>query len=196
MIPVPHPIPEPADFDLNCRQNGLAWLASNPDCKRPKDFWSPFRLELAKGFSDRCGYGAMWISSGTVDHFVSVKTNKALAYEWSNYRYVEGWINSSKNKRNEAEILDPFMVGSGWFEILLPSLQLVISNAIPAEFKQRAENTLNWLHLRDDERILKQRRAWYKQYQEDNLSIEGLRKKAPLIAAAVEKQSAADSLGV
>lgn len=195
MIPVPHPIPEPDDFDLNCRQHGLAWLASNPNCKRPKDFWSPFRLELAKGFSDRCGYGAMWISSGTVDHFVSVNANKALAYEWSNYRYVEGWINGSKNKRNEAEILDPFVVGSGWFEILLPSLQLVVSNAIPAEFKQRAENTLNWLHLRDDERILKQRRAWYQQYQEDGLSLEGLRKKAPLIAAAIEKQTLADISG-
>lgn len=194
MIPVPHPIPEPNWFDINCRQNGLAWLGKNPDCKRPKDFWSPFRLELAKGFSDRCGYGAMWISSGTVDHLVSVNANKALAYEWSNYRYVEGWINSCKNKRIEAEILDPFVVESGWFEILLPSLQLVISDTIPAAFKQRAENTLNWLHLRDDERILKQRRAWYQQYQEDGLSLEGLRKKAPLIAAAVEKQSAATAL--
>ena len=187
MIPVPHPILEPTDFDLNCRQHGLAWLASNPDCKRPKDFWSPFRLELAKGFSDRCGYGAMWIPNGEVDHFVSVNANKALAYEWSNYRYIEGWINSCKGKKTE--ILDPFMVESGWFEILLPSLQLVIGDAIPAEFKQRAENTLTWLHLRDDERILKQRRAWYQQYQEDSLSLDGLRKKAPLIAAAVEKQS-------
>lgn len=132
MIPVPHPIPEPYDFDDDCRKKGLAWLKKNPNCKRPKDFWSPFRHALADGFSDRCGYSAMWISSGTVDHFVSIHADQTLAYEWSNYRYVEGWINGSKNKCNETEILDPFDVENGWFEILLPSLQLVVSDSLPA----------------------------------------------------------------
>lgn len=189
MIAVPHPIPEPEGFDEGCRKKGLSWLGRNPDCKRPKDFWSPFRHALADGFSDRCSYGAMWIASGTVDHFVSVHANKALAYEWSNYRYVESWINSSKSKRNEAEILDPFEVESSWFEILLPSLQLVVSDSMPAAYQRRAENTLEWLHLRNDERIIRQRRAWYQLYQKGDLSLEGLRQKAPLIAAAVEKQS-------
>lgn len=190
MISVPHPIPEPDGFDEDCREAGNDWLAKHPDCKRPCDFWSPFRHALADGFSNRCGYGAMWISSGTVDHFVSVKADKALAYEWSNYRYVEGWINSSKNKRDEAEILDPFEVQDGWFEIVLPSLQLVLSDSIPAAYRQRAENTLKWLHLRDDERIMRQRRSWYELYQ-GGLPIERLREKAPLIAAAIDKQSAA-----
>lgn len=191
MIPVPHPIPEPHDFDKGCRKKGLAWLEKNPNCKkRPTDYWSPFRLALADGFFDRCGYGAMWISSGTVDHFVSVNTNKALAYEWSNYRYVESWINSSKNKCNETEILDPFEVELGWFEILLPSLQLVVSDSLPTVYKQRAENTLERLHLRNDERIVRQRQAWYQLYQAGELSLEGLNKKAPLIAAAIKKQTA------
>jgi hypothetical protein len=188
MIPVPHPIPEPDGFEEQCRQKGLAWLQQNPDCKRPLDFWSPFRHALADGFSNRCGYGAMWISSGTVDHFVSVHANKALAYDWSNYRYVEGWINSSKN--NDAEILDPFEVQDGWFEIVLPSLQLVVSDSIPVAYKQRAEHTLERLHLRDDERIMRQRRSWYALYQ-GGLPIERLREKAPLIAAAIDKQNAA-----
>ena len=188
MIPVTNPIPEPNDFDLNCRHKGLAWLKQNPNCERPQDFWSPFRHDLANGFSNRCGYGAMWISNGTVDHFISVHANKTLAYEWANYRYIEGWINSSKNKCNEQEILDPFEVQSGWFEILLPSLQLVTTDSIPAAYKQQAEYTLIRLHLRDDERIMRQRRAWYQLYQSDDLTLDGLRIKAPLIAAAVEKQ--------
>lgn len=190
MIPVPNPIPEPTRFDQECRKKGLEWLRENPNCGRPRDLWSPFRLDLAKGFCDRCGYSAMWISSGTVDHFVSVNANKALAYEWSNYRYIEGWINSSKNKCDEQKILDPFLVQSGWFEILLPSLQLVTTNAIPDAFKQQAGYTLERLHLRDDERIIRQRRAWYELYQSGELSLEGLRRMAPLIAAAVEKQLA------
>lgn len=190
MIPVLHPIPEPDDFDEQCRQAGNAWLKANPNCKRPRDFWSPFRYALADGFGDRCGYGAMWIASGTVDHFVSCNEDKELAYEWSNYRYVEGWVNSSKSKKRSADILDPFDVGNRWFEILLPSMQLVLTNAIPSAFKEKAEKTLAQLPLRDDERILRTRREWYRMYQDGELTLDGLRKKAPLIAAAVEKQAA------
>ena len=129
MIPVPHPIPEPDDFDEKCRQAGKEWLKANPDCKRPRDFWSPFRHALADGFSNRCGYGAMWIASGTVDHFLSVDADKTQAYEWDNYRYLDNWINSSK--KNADGLLDPFAVGNGWFEILLPSMQLVLTDAVP-----------------------------------------------------------------
>lgn len=107
MIPVPNPIPEPNDFDSRCRIRGKAWLGANP-IKRPKDYWSTFRHALAAGFTDRCGYCAMWISSGTVDHFVSCNEDRQQAYEWSNYRYVEGWFNSSKSKRLSSQLLDPF----------------------------------------------------------------------------------------
>jgi len=190
MIPVPHPIPEPNGFNDKCRQAGTDWLTANPNCKRPRDFWSPFRHALADGFSNRCGYGAMWIASGTVDHFVSCDEDKSLAYEWSNYRYVDGWVNSSKSKKPSADILDPFDVGNGWFEILLPSMQLVLTDAIPPAFREKAEKTLAQLPIRDDERILRTRREWYRMYEDGELTLEGLRKKAPLIAAAVEKQAA------
>lgn len=189
MIPVPHPIPEPDDFDEKCRQAGKEWLKANPDCKRPRDFWSPFRHALADGFSNRCGYGAMWIASGTVDHFLSVDADKTQAYEWDNYRYLDNWINSSK--KNADGLLDPFAVGNGWFEILLPSMQLVLTDAVPQAFRAQAQHTLTRLGLRDHETLLRQRREWYRMYQGGELSIDGLRQKAPLIAAAVEKQAAA-----
>lgn len=133
----------------------------------------------------------MWISSGTVDHFVSCHENRQLAYEWSNYRYVEGWVNSAKSKRDSASLLDPFEVQDGWFEIDLPSLQLKLTDAVPPEYRERAEDTLRNLPIRDDERIIRQRRAWYELYEAGELTLDGLRKKAPLIAAAVERQSAA-----
>ena len=186
MIPVLNPIAEPKDFLRRCRQEGLAWLGKNPDCRRPRDFWSPFRHDLAKGFGDRCGYGAMWISSGTVDHFVSFNENHALAYEWSNFRYVEGWINSSKSKKRSRDLLDPFEVQDGWFEIDLPSLQLRLTDAIPPAFRPRAEYTLLNLPLRDDERIIRQRRAWLEMYEQGTPLAE-IERKAPLIAQAIRK---------
>jgi hypothetical protein len=54
--------------------------------------------------------------------------------------------------------------------------------------KGRAEFVLKRLHLRDDERVIRQRRAWYGLYEEGKLNLDGLRDGAPLIAAAVERQ--------
>lgn len=178
------PVPEPAAFDAEARQPGQAWLEEHPDAARPKDFWSPFKPQLADGFRKLCGYSAMYEPVGTVDHFVSVKADedKQLAYEWSNYRFASAWINSSKKN---ADVLDPFVVGDDWFEILLPSLQLVVTGSVPVEHRDLAAFTLTRLHLGHDERVVRQRREWYRMYQDGELTFEGLRKKAPLIARAV-----------
>jgi hypothetical protein len=129
----------------------------------------------------------MYEPVGTVDHYRSCSKEPELAYEWSNYRFASAWINSSKQSA-DTEVLDPFEVEDEWFEILLPSLQLVTTPNVPAHLREKANHTLERLHLRDDERVVRQRRAWYALYQEGMLSIEGLDMRAPLIAAAVRKQ--------
>ncbi|WP_445004793.1 hypothetical protein [Halomonas mongoliensis] len=188
MIKVCGPVDEPDGFDEECRKKGLRWLEDNPDKERPRDYWTRFRDDLANAFSCRCGFGAMYITSGTVDHHVSCHENRMLSYEWSNFRYVEGWMNSSKNKVSHADILDPFEVNNDWFEIDLPSLQLKLTDKIPEEYLERAKYTLKRLPLQHDERVIKQRRAWYELYEAGDLSLKGLRKMAPLIAKAVEKK--------
>lgn len=183
---------EPAGFNAGCRQKGAAWLAKHPKAtrktagKRPKDYWSKFKPDLANAFHDLCAYGAMYEPVGTVDHFQPVDANESLAYEWDNFRFSSGWINSSKNKA--LTILDPLLVKEGWFEVLLPSLQLVtVPENIPENLRELARQTLIRLHLRDDERVLRQRRKWYQLYQQGKLTLEGLRAVAPLIAAAVDR---------
>jgi hypothetical protein len=188
MIPV-EPVPEPDDFDARVRKRGIAWLAENPPPKRPRDYWSPFRQALADAFAYRCGYTAMFDPVGSVDHYLSVAKKRELAYEWSNYRYCQEWLNKSKRNADQT-VLDPYEIGEGWFEILLPSLILKVTDKVPRALRARAEYTLERLHLRDDERIMRQRREWYRMYEEGELSLDGLRRKAPLIAAAVEKKRA------
>lgn len=187
---------EPAEFDALCRQKGLQWLNDHPKATRkprnprPKDLWSKFKPQLADAFRQLCAYGAMYEPVGTVDHFQPVDADETLSYEWSNFRFASAWINSSKNK--SVAVLDPLDVRDGWFEVLLPSLQLVVVPArVPETLRDLAEQTLLRLHLRDDERVLKQRRKWYRMYQERKLTLEGLRECAPLIAAAVDKHLAA-----
>lgn len=185
---------EPAEFDAKCRQKGAQWLLEHPKAsrkrnQRPRDFWSPFKGDLAEAFRDLCAYGAMYEPVGTVDHFLPVDADESLAYEWNNYRFASAWINSSKNKA--VNILDPLVVREGWFAVLLPSLQLVVvPENVPEQLRELAVQTLERLHLRDDERILRQRRSWYRMYQQGKLTLAGLREVAPLIAAAVERQAA------
>jgi hypothetical protein len=189
------PPAEPSDFDQKARQPGNAWLAQNlddngqlPTGKRPPDKWTPFKAQLAAGFSNRCGYAAMYEPVGTVDHYLSCDNHPRLAYEWQNYRYVSGWINASKGTLDD-RVLDPYNIQNGWFEILLPSLQLVLTEALPAGERQRAKFTLERLHLRDDERIIRQRQQWCGLYQEGKLTLAGLEMVAPLIARAIRKQT-------
>lgn len=180
-------VPKPAHFEERAEQPGAAWLRAHPDAERPRDYWSTFKPQLADGFGRLCAYSAMFDGVGTVDHFVSLNEDRSRAYDWSNYRYAAAWINSSKLNLRSTEVLDPFEVEDGWFELLLPSLQLVVSKSVPESLRERAEFVLDRLHLRDDERVVRQRRAWYQMYLERKLTLEGLVQMAPLVARAVKK---------
>ena len=184
------PPPEPADFQQQVRTAGNNWLVQNPD-KKPKDFWSRFKPQLAKEFQNLCGYSVMHIPSGmgTVDHYLSKSkaANRHLIYDWTNYRYASQRVNSYKGTYDR-QILDPFEVEDNWFEIILPSCQLVLTDAIPSHERDRAEFTLQKLQLQNSEWVIEQRQEWYRMYLENELNLEGLEKKAPLIARAVKKQ--------
>lgn len=178
---------KPAAFAARVEVRGTAWLAANAS-GRPIDYWSEFRPDLADAFRSLCSYSAMFEPVGTVDHFVSCDEDRTRAYDWTNYRFASGWINSSKQKLKASQVIDPFEVGNGWFRIILPSLQLVATDQVPEEMRERATRMLGRLHLGHDERVIRQRRAWYALYQEGKLTLEGLRQMAPLIASAVEAQ--------
>jgi hypothetical protein len=136
------PVPEPAAFDDEARQPGNAWLAANPDAQRVKDFWSPFRNELRDGFRSLCGYAAMLDpTGGTIDHYLSVRNHRQLAYEWSNYRFASSTMNSIKRTADDA-VLDPYKIADGWFEILLPSLQMRVTAGVPSEHRARGGDAL------------------------------------------------------
>lgn len=185
---------EPEDFDGQCRIPGHKWLAEHPNLpassRKLPPYWKEFRKDLKQGFSGLCGYAAMWVGGpGTVDHFISTSTDVSLAYEWDNYRFSSSALNSRKHALDDS-ILDPFEIGDGWFEVLIPSCQMVLTDLVPIELRDKALFTLSRLGLRDNEAIVAWRQEWYRMYTSGLLTLAGLREKAPLIAAAVEKQAA------
>jgi hypothetical protein len=186
MIPV-KPVPKPGTFESKAGKPGRAWLQANPDAARPRDYWTPFLADLGEGFTGRCGYAAMLDpTGGTVDHYLSFKSRPDLAYEWTNLRFASQPLNASKKAADET-VLDPYSVSDGWFEILLPSLQMRVTDVVPAAERARAEYTIQRLRLRDGERVIRWRRSWYEMYLAGKLTLEGLEEVAPLIAAAVRK---------
>lgn len=182
-------VAEPPEFDAQARQPGLQWLESHTDAVRPRDYWSDFKGQLADGFRQLCGYSAMFEPVGTIDHYISWHNDRSRACEWDNYRFVSQWINSSKQTVDGA-VFDPYDVQDGWFEIILPSVQLRVTDRVPEQIRELAEYTLVRLNLRDDERIIRQRQAWYEKYLEGKINLAGLHDFAPLIARAVERQNA------
>lgn len=184
MIPVAR-VPEPEGFDARVRKRGAEWLVAHPGAPEPRPYWIEFLPQLREGFSRRCGYSAMYVPDGTVDHFRSRRDNAALLYEWSNLRFASSLMNTAKKA---AEVLDPYEVGAGWFEVLLPSLELVARyDRIPADVRPRVEATLRVLPLVHDERVVRQRREWYAMHLSGELQLPGLRRVAPLLADAVER---------
>lgn len=184
MIPVANPIAKPADFDRDCRKPGLTLLCRN---RKPKCFpghWQKFQPDLADGFQNRCGWWAMQIEDGAVDHFLSKKNHPRLAYTWSNYRYIAGTVNSSKGNLDE-QVLDPFEVQAGWFKILLPSMQLVRTANVPPSLQAKADFTIKRLWLINGAKVRRNRRRWYEGYKKGLITPAGLNVYAPLLAEAV-----------
>jgi hypothetical protein len=192
---------EPELFDEKCRRPGNRWLSSHPDGDPPAKFWRPFTIELCRGFQNRCAYSAMWDLNGTIDHFLSRKNHRHLSYEWSNLRYVSGWLNSTKQALDE-RVLDPLQVRDDWFEVVLPDLFMRLTKCIPARVRPLAEFTLTRLQLVDGDKVYDQRKIYYEAYKDKGRSIDWLEEVAPLVATAVRRErllaalEAKDSLSV
>ena len=186
------PRSEPTNFHGRCRKRGRRWLRAHKGyVGRPRDYWSEFEPQLRRVFKGLCGYCAMVVYKGQVDHYVPIaalkkKKKDTVAYDWTNLRYVDASMNQRKSTR---VILDPYEVAEGWFEVLLPSLQLVLTSRVPQSSRGLAEFTLKKMGLGDGEQLIRYRREWFLRYKEGKLSLAGLTEVAPLIAQAVEKKA-------
>ncbi|NRD62219.1 hypothetical protein HRD49_10720 [Corallococcus exiguus] len=171
------------------RAPGRRWLRGNPTAlSRPPAYWRRCNAQLAAAFFERCAYTAMYLGApGTVDHFISIDEDRRLAYEWTNFRYSAGWLNSRKQALVSERLMDPFEIEDGWFVLLLPSLQLQVTERCPPQLRERAAKTLRLLGLDHDERVVRYRRQWLEEYERRRVTLDYLEDKAPLVARAVRE---------
>jgi len=193
MIPVTNPIPKPEGFIIDCEIPGIAWEAAHPDSHDFPALWCKYQPQLAEGFHDRCGWWAMRIADGAVDHYLSKKFHRDRAYDWDNYRYISTSVNSSK-RNHDASILDPFEIQPGWFEVHLPSMLLLRTSIVPREFQAKADFTIEELRLVRGNKVRRNRLGWYESYKNSHITDLGLAAYAPLVAEAVVKWRATKNL--
>lgn len=189
---------EPKDFDARCRAPGKKWLKDNALDKEPKDFWSQFEPKLRKAFKNRCGWLAMWVAYGQVDHYLSKhhpdlairKKQRPLAYEWSNLRYADGQVNNRKRNR-DAEILDPYDVRDGWFQ-LNNALELEVTATCPKSKRSKAAFTIKHLGLDRGTAVMRLRERFLATYENAiangmgaGAAMDVLQRDAPLMAQYV-----------
>lgn len=202
MIPVARP-KRPRAFTERCTRRGEAWLAAHPlDAKgggpEPRDYWSAFEADLRRAFSERCGWLAMWIACGQVEHYLSKhppdpkrrRKQRRLAYAWRNLRYADASVNLRKGVHDEA-VLDPYEVGDGWFA-LDAALELEVTAACPTVERKRADFTLDTLGLRRGTVAMRLRRQYLHEYatsvahgMDATAALALLDAKAPQLAAYV-----------
>ena len=195
MIPVQQQ-PEPADFDLRVRQPGLQFL-NNADSSAQRaqlpSLWQRIKRELHGAYGGICAYTCMYlVGTGSVDHFLPKKANPWLAYEWSNYRLSSERANSRKGEHTG--ILDPFQIGSRWFELVFPGCLVVPGENLPPSRIPAAMRTIELLKLNDDDDLV-QERCNVVMYLRDGLVQLGfLERRYPFIADELKRQDLLERL--
>ena len=187
--------PRPWGWQTHVLARGRKWLEvpGNRSRERPHDYWSSYRASLKSGFRELCAYTVMWTPVRTVDRYIPWKevrdTRSAhLAYQGDNLRYSVEWFNRD---REATPVPDPYEVQNVWFELLLPSLELVATPAVPAAELHRVQAALEWLGKHDN--VISTREGYWLEYRSLDadanpcLSFEALTRKAPLIARALRK---------
>jgi len=189
--------PEPASFDVEVRQKGLAWLQKKkisldqplPPKTTLEPYWRYCLDEMHSSYSGCCAYLSVFIErvtgGGSVDHFVAKSQRAELAYEWSNYRLACSRMNS--RKRDYDDVLDPFEVESGWFHLEPITGHIYPNPDLSEEQKVAVLATIVRLGLNDDGN--KELRArHYQEYREGYYTAAFLQKRSPFVWAEANRQ--------
>jgi hypothetical protein len=189
---------EPATFADRVFVPGQAYLASLPAGMQPNfknhAYWRSILREMHSSYGGVCAFTCHFVpldtGSDTVEHFLPKKTHPELAYTWSNYRFACGRLNGRKGLK---QIVDPFEIVQGQFEIDFPSLMLSVGPHCPADQVSLSEDTIEILGL-NDERCIGSRQDHVMAYCKSETTFEYLAGKAPFLASELVRLGLSDSI--
>jgi hypothetical protein len=193
VIPV-NPAPEPANFNAQVRIPGASYLASLPvgqtvRFKKSNSYWTRALPDLHRAYHGICAYTCHYIPSDTgmdtADHFQPKKAFPNLAYEWTNLRLVSNRMNARKG--TFTDVVDPFAVLPGMFELDFPSLQVKPGAAMTGTNRSLADSTIKRLKL-NHERNINARLEYVVRYRDSRYDFQHLAEHAPFIYSELQRQ--------
>lgn len=192
------PQPEPASFDVDVRQKGNAWLVKNgfdhtlplPSGTHPPAYWRACLDDLYSSYNQCCAYLSVFFErttgGATADHFIAKTQRADLIYEWKNYRLASSIMNS--RKRVYEDVLDPFEIETGWFQLELVSGRIFPNPQIQQDTKNAVQATINRLGL-DDPRNREMRARHYQEFTKELYTEAFLKIRSPFVWHEANRQN-------
>lgn len=189
--------PEPASFDEEVRQKGLAWLRKKkisldqplPPKTTIEPYWRHCLDDMHASYDGCCAYLAVFFErvtgGGSVDHFIAKSRRADLTYEWCNYRLACSRMNSRKKAYDD--VLDPFEVEDGWFHLEPVSGRIFPNPQLPHDQQQVIRATIDRLGL-DDAGNREMRARHYQEYREGFYTADFLKKRSPFVWMEANRQ--------
>ena len=182
--------PEPAGFDANVRQKGIAYLRNKKiDLDKPIPpntaifpYWRDCMDDLYSNYQGICAYLAVYFErvtgGGSIDHFIPKSKRADLAYEWRNYRLACSIMNC--RKRDYEDMLDPFEIEDGWFHLELVSGRIYPNPNLDAIRNEFVQATITRLGL-DYDGNREMRARHYQEYREGFFTAAYLKRRSPFV---------------
>ena len=194
MIPVAK-APEPANFDADVRQPGIAWLNSHPNAKPSKfePYWTKCISDLGSLYNHICAYLAISINktlgADSVDHFIP-KSNSAIGrqntYEWDNYRLC--CIGENRKKNKKILPIDPFTMQPESFFIDFSDGRIYVNPAIlPKSYRDDCDDAIKILKL-DEQDCRDMRKGYYSLYAHGHVDAVYMQRNAPFVWQEICRQ--------
>jgi len=144
---------------------------------------------LMGAYQQICAFSCFRIHSVTgtpsVDHMVPKSRKWDAVYEWSNYRLASLRMNA--RKRDLCNILDPFDVEPGWFELEFTFGQVRPGASVSGvpELRAKVQETIDTLGLNDfaDERLRD-----IEAYDSGEVRLRRLWEESPFVASELVRQ--------
>ncbi len=211
MIPV-SAAPEPPSFRQTVRLPGVSAIREltgksplarrpgpkrKPIASRPRDiparkfppYWVECLPDLMNSYNSTCAYSCFRIhevtGSRSVDHFAAKSQRWDKVYRWSNYRLAASLLNSRKN--DFADVLDPFEIQAGWFQLELAGFQVLPNRNEAAGVQTSIQQTIDRLQL-NDSLLLGRRSSDAETYWNQDCSLAALQKESPFVAFELKRQ--------
>lgn len=198
MMPVALP-PPPAHYETQVHQAGLSFLARTPnptsDEWKAHRFWQNVHEDLYRWHKGVCVYCASWtphprhrgVDHTSIDHFVPKSRNRALAYEWSNFRMVRSKLNNRKD--NFQDVIDPCTLQLGWFRLNFTSFLLEPDSRLSLSRQHQVIATIQRLQLNDDQAYVNERARVIYRYASGAMTFPDVERLYPFIASEMQAKN-------